>query len=53
MNLYFDHSIGIMDSIQQVIQSGSNVSYILYIKVVYKETNKIEAELKNKNIIKE
>jgi hypothetical protein len=26
--------------------------YILYIKVVYKETNKIEAELKNKNIIK-
>jgi uncharacterized protein with PQ loop repeat len=28
------------------------LSYILYIKVVYKETNKIEAELKNKNIIK-
>jgi predicted neutral ceramidase superfamily lipid hydrolase len=26
--------------------------YILYIKVIYKETNKIEAELKNKNIIK-
>ena len=26
--------------------------YILYVKVVYKETNKIEAELKNKNIIK-
>jgi ACR3 family arsenite efflux pump ArsB len=25
--------------------------YILYIKVIYKETNKIEAELKNKNII--
>ena len=29
------------------------LSYILYIKVVYKETNKIEAELKNKNIIKD
>jgi len=28
------------------------LTYILYIKVVYKETNKIEAELKNKNIIK-
>jgi len=26
--------------------------YVLYVKVVYKETNKIEAELKNKNIIK-
>jgi hypothetical protein len=26
--------------------------YILYIKIVYKETNKIEDELKNKNIIK-
>jgi hypothetical protein len=25
--------------------------YILYIKIIYKETNKIEAELKNKNII--
>jgi hypothetical protein len=28
------------------------LSYILYIKIVYKETNKIEDELKNKNIIK-
>lgn len=28
------------------------LAYILYIKVVYKETNKIEEELKNKNIIK-
>lgn len=26
--------------------------YILYIKIVYKETNNIESELKNKNIIK-
>ena len=28
------------------------LSYILYIKIIYKETNKIESELKNKNIIK-
>ena len=28
------------------------LSYILYIKIFYKETNKIEDELKNKNIIK-
>ena len=27
------------------------LSYILYIKIIYKETNKIESELKNKNII--
>ena len=28
------------------------LAYILYVKVVYKETNKIEEELKDKNIIK-
>ena len=28
------------------------VIYILYIKIMYKETNKIEDELKNKDIIK-
>ena len=28
------------------------LAYILYIKIVYKETNKIEEELKDKNIIK-
>lgn len=28
------------------------LSYILYVKIIYKETNKIEDELKNKNIIK-
>ena len=28
------------------------LAYVLYVKVVYKETNKIEEELKDKNIIK-
>ena len=28
------------------------LAYILYVKVVYKETNKIEEELKDNNIIK-
>ena len=28
------------------------LAYILYIKIIYKETNKIEEELKDKNIIK-
>lgn len=28
------------------------LAYILYVKIIYKETNKIEEELKDKNIIK-
>ena len=28
------------------------LAYILYVKTIYKETNKIEEELKDKNIIK-